>query len=394
MEYLFCYKNTTLEFDEGEAIVSSLKIAVTGASGYVGRALVPMLMERLCNVLVVGRDIEKLKLIFPDLECQSTEQFLNSRESFDLVLHLAVLNNDAQASFTEFTATNVELTRSIAMKARSNSSKFFVLASSIHALNDLKHGHYAESKRMAKHAVNEAMGTGACILYLPLVYTGRGASHTGIFEEVAKLDVKTVVRRSYIFEASRTRIKYCRNFSWFNSPKWRGDYFVKNETANNKFYRFFSRTLDLTFCVLIIVCFFWLIAAIAVIVKLDSNGPAIFKQIRVGRHQMPFSIYKFRTMKVDAPNVATHLSSKQQLTQVGRIIRKLKFDELPQVFNILRGEISLIGPRPCLPSQKELILEREKRGVFEATPGITGLAQCAGIDMSRQLSWRGQMHHI
>jgi O-antigen biosynthesis protein WbqP len=114
---------------------------------------------------------------------------------------------------------------------------------------------------------------------------------------------------------------------------------------------------------------------------LDTGSP-VFRQTRVGRDRRPFVLVKFRTMRPDAAHVATHLADASAVTPFGRFLRRTKLDELPQMWNVLRGDMSLVGPRPCLPSQEELIAERDRRGVFAGRPGITGLAQVSGIDMS------------
>lgn len=111
-------------------------------------------------------------------------------------------------------------------------------------------------------------------------------------------------------------------------------------------------------------------------------GSPLFRQTRVGRHQKPFVLVKFRTMKPGTPSVASHLVDGAAITRWGRFLRRTKLDELPQLWNVLKGEMSLVGPRPCLFNQEELIRERAQRGVYEARPGITGLAQIKGIDMS------------
>lgn len=114
---------------------------------------------------------------------------------------------------------------------------------------------------------------------------------------------------------------------------------------------------------------------------LDTGAP-LFRQARVGRHQKPFTLVKFRTMRLDTQSVATHLANPAAVTPLGAFLRRTKLDELPQLWNVLKGEMSLVGPRPCLFNQTELIEERAVRGVFAARPGITGLAQIKGIDMS------------
>lgn len=113
----------------------------------------------------------------------------------------------------------------------------------------------------------------------------------------------------------------------------------------------------------------------------DNRSP-LFLQERVGRYQQPFVLVKFRTMRPDTASVATHLADASAITPFGRFLRRTKLDELPQLWNVLRGEMSLVGPRPCLFNQEELIAERASLGVFAARPGITGLAQVQGIDMS------------
>lgn len=111
-------------------------------------------------------------------------------------------------------------------------------------------------------------------------------------------------------------------------------------------------------------------------------GSPLFRQARVGRHQKPFVLVKFRTMRLGTASVASHLVDGSSITPWGRFLRRTKLDELPQLWNVLKGEMSLVGPRPCLFNQEELIRERARRGVFEVRPGITGLAQTKGIDMS------------
>lgn len=141
------------------------------------------------------------------------------------------------------------------------------------------------------------------------------------------------------------------------------------------------RVLDLLLSFIGLVLAAPLILLIFILGILDTGSP-IFRQQRVGRHRQLFNLIKFRTMKVDTAHVASHLASQSAITTFGRFLRRTKLDELPQLLNVLKGEMSLVGPRPCLTSQQELIDEREKRGVFNVRPGITGLAQINEIDMS------------
>jgi O-antigen biosynthesis protein WbqP len=121
---------------------------------------------------------------------------------------------------------------------------------------------------------------------------------------------------------------------------------------------------------------------VGVAVKIQSTGPAIFSQTRVGRHGTLFRCHKFRSMMHGTQEVPTHLASRSEITNVGVFLRRTKVDEFPQFWNVLKGEMTLVGPRPCLPSQTDLIEARRRRGVLSLRPGITGLAQVRGVDMS------------
>lgn len=119
-----------------------------------------------------------------------------------------------------------------------------------------------------------------------------------------------------------------------------------------------------------------------IIIKLTSEGPIFFKQRRIGKDNKEFKILKFRTMRIDTPNVATHLleNPEQYITSIGKLMRKTSLDELPQLFNILKGEMSFVGPRPALYNQYDLIEMRTKAGVSKIIPGLTGWAQINGRD--------------
>ncbi len=145
--------------------------------------------------------------------------------------------------------------------------------------------------------------------------------------------------------------------------------------------KFLIRTLDILFSLVGLICALPVILIVSILGLIDNGSPFFF-QARVGRHQQLFTLVKFRTMTVDTLSVGTHLVDSTSITRLGHFLRKTKLDELPQLVNVLLGQMSLVGPRPCLPNQQELIAERDKRAVFEARPGITGLAQVNEVDMS------------
>ena len=146
---------------------------------------------------------------------------------------------------------------------------------------------------------------------------------------------------------------------------------------------FFKRLLDIILSGCAIVILSPLLLIIAVAIKIDDPGPVLFRQKRVGIHKTHFSIMKFRTMKMDTPkDTPTHLleNPEQYITKVGKFLRKSSLDELPQIFQIFTGKMSIIGPRPALWNQFDLIAERDKYGANDVRPGLTGWAQVNGRD--------------
>lgn len=143
-----------------------------------------------------------------------------------------------------------------------------------------------------------------------------------------------------------------------------------------------KRGFDILSSLIAIVLFSPILLILAIIVKFTSPGPILFKQRRIGKDNEQFMIYKFRTMRIDTPNIATHLlkNPEQYITAVGKFMRKTSLDELPQLFNILKGEMSVVGPRPALYNQYDLIEMRTKANVHTVRPGLTGLAQVSGRD--------------
>ena len=140
--------------------------------------------------------------------------------------------------------------------------------------------------------------------------------------------------------------------------------------------------LDTIFSLFSLILCFPLLILIYFVLLLDIGSP-LFIQKRVGLNLKNFSLIKFRTMKIGTWSTGTHLIDSSNITRFGYLLRKFKLDELPQLLNVFMGHMSLVGPRPCLPNQKRLIIERKKRGIYKVKPGITGLAQVSGINMSR-----------
>lgn len=161
-----------------------------------------------------------------------------------------------------------------------------------------------------------------------------------------------------------------------------------NESTSDQSFRwyrdFFKRVSDIVFSLIAIIILALPMMIIALLIKVDSpEEPIIFKQVRVGKDNVPFTIFKFRSMSKDAPHqMATENFENPEayITAVGKVIRKASLDELPQLFNVLKGDMSIIGPRPLIPAEKKVLALRDKVGALRVLPGITGLAQVHGRD--------------
>ena len=148
-------------------------------------------------------------------------------------------------------------------------------------------------------------------------------------------------------------------------------------------YRFFKRLLDVIFAYMLLLMCYLPMILIAILIKIDDGGPVIFKQIRIGMLGKSFVCYKFRTMRTDAPSelsTSEFTNANEYITRIGVFLRKTSLDELPQLFNILIGEMSFVGPRPLIKNEYEIHNARKKYGVYSVRPGLTGLAQVCGRD--------------
>lgn len=146
---------------------------------------------------------------------------------------------------------------------------------------------------------------------------------------------------------------------------------------------FFKRVLDIVLSLLGLICLSWLYIILIIAIKVNDPGPAFFTQKRVGKNKQLFKLHKFRSMKVSTPHdTPTHMfeNPEQYITSVGKILRKYSLDELPQIWDIFIGNMSIIGPRPALWNQSDLVAERDKYGANDIRPGLTGWAQINGRD--------------
>lgn len=360
-----------------------MKIIVSGASGTVGRSLVPRLAAAGADLVLAGRDPAKLRDIFPELDACGYADLLEKGMGADLFVHLATLNSTSEDQGEEaFRKANVDLTIRLAGLGREMRVKRFLFASSVHALYEERSTNYARSKREANRLLKSTFGPYALTAYLAAV---KGATWSGRMSFLRHLPTAAANAAFAVAAAIKPTltIDHLADFILNRAVDLPDDEVVLSDgQADNIVYKTVRRGIDLIFAVLVAGFFWWLLAIVWLAVKLDSKGPGIFAQDRVGQWGKVFTCFKFRTMRSGTIQAATNLVSSGSVTKVGHFLRRSKLDELPQIWNIFRDEISLIGPRPCLPSQTELVAARTALGVLALKPGISGLAQINDVDMS------------
>ncbi|MFI3210214.1 MAG: sugar transferase [Peptostreptococcaceae bacterium] len=167
-----------------------------------------------------------------------------------------------------------------------------------------------------------------------------------------------------------------------DNAKKHNEIYINNYNKKISFYNFIKRSIDMMISLIGIIILLPIFLITAILIKIESKGSIIFKQIRIGKNSKPFYIYKFRSMKTETPNMATNdmTDPNMYVTKIGKIIRKTSIDELPQLINILKGDMSIVGPRPVIEKEEDLVNLRAKENVDSILPGITGWAQINGRD--------------
>lgn len=358
----------------------SKKMIITGASGFIGRQIVPRLVSAGFELLLVGRNLDKLSELFPSVKNCVYSSLAEAGQGSELLLHLAVLNNNALSNADEFREVNVDLLEQTLAAAKQAGISRFVNATTFHALDG--HGsEYARSKRAALDILKAEENIAITNVFLPAVYGDEFAGKLSIVKKVPALlrpaaltFLTALLPTVHVDELARVLAT-----DFVAKPQ---SIILANSQDQNIVYRIGKRLIDVLFSVAVITLAGWILAIVWALVRLGSSGPGIFAQERVGQNGKTFICYKFRTMKAGTKQAGTHEMTADAITGIGAFLRKTKIDELPQVWNLLRGELSLVGPRPGLPVQTKLTEERQAHGVFSVLPGITGLAQINGVDMS------------
>lgn len=361
-----------------------MKIVLTGAGGFADSLIVPRLLEAGHVVILIGHSPKTLATQFSQVQVGSYDALLELGKHADCLLHLTTAKSDADIGKDAFYKANVDQLIETAQAAARAGIKRFINVSTTHALDLQNSSHYTVSKRAGITALQDLALTEMSVetVYMPQIYGERWAGKLG------KLNGLPKPLARLLFPAIAALKPTCHvdrlvNFIENETPsEVEQDIIIADPKEANLVYRGLNRIIDLLFAISVIIFLGWLLFFVWVAVRLDSPGPGIFSQTRVGRHGKSFTCYKFRTMQNGTRQAGTHELTASSITRLGGFLRNSKIDELPQVINILRNDLSLIGPRPCLPSQTTLVDARQRLGVFKMKPGISGLAQVNHIDMS------------
>lgn len=359
-----------------------MKIVITGASGNIGRALVPYLAAQNHTLLLVGRDPKLLATMFPRLQNCTYSDIIHAGVGFDVCIHLAVMNNNLSGDSELFRAANHDLLKTVFQDTKTAGCNHFINLTSIHALNETRNDPYSVSKRAADAWLDRQQGIKVTSIRLPAVFS---ESTTGNLSVIMKIPKFFQAPALLIIGALKPIVhinRVCYAIAAAITKKREKQLIISNPQDENMIFLLYKKFVDLAFVFSVIFLAWWILIIVFLAIKLTSTGPAIFAQPRIGKGGEIFTCYKFRTMKLGTKQAGTHELNAHAITPVGKFLRKSKIDELPQIINIIRGELSLVGPRPCLPMQIELIEERACRGVNDVLPGITGWSQINDIDMS------------
>ncbi len=354
-----------------------LKIVLIGGTGFVGSQLAPALERRGHQIIVASRNPDPTRSII------GAGNWAETIGDAHVVVLLSVINNDVDQTEDNIRAVNVDLPIKLLEIVSKNANQQLILFGSDHT-DAAPSSMYAKTKSELVTKLRQQVASAVTMLILSPVHGDR------FVKKLAFVDRLPTPLRSLAvaaFGAIRplTHIERIADaIEASASQRVSKPIFVRvvDDQSKNFFYNTAIRFFDLCFASIVLILFGWLMLIIAILVASTSAGPALFRQQRVGRHGQVFMCFKFRTMHVDTPHVATHNVSANATTKMGRYLRAWKLDELPQIFNIFADQMSLVGPRPCLPSQHHLIAARKRMGVLDVKPGVTGWSQINGIDMS------------
>lgn len=347
----------------------------------MGRNLIPLLVQAGHTLLLISRDPARAEDLFPGLTVVSEETWQERARNFDIFLHLAVMNNNQAGSLGEFMEANSNVTSAFADGAREAGISRFIYPSTVQALMPEASSPYALSKIAGAEAARMSFSGYVEVLYLGLVHGEHFSGKLSLLDRFPQPVASFVFSLVSALKPTTSAERLARYISSLGPGGSHASSILTDQKCQNPTYRLWQALLGGVFVLAVSLLFPLLLLTWAIIV-IEDGRPGIFTQERRGFGDSLFNCVKFRTMRNGTGSRGSHLVDSNAVTEVGRILRRLKVDELPQAWNVLRGEMVLIGPRPCLPNQEEVIAARESRDVVNYSPGLTGWAQVNGVDMS------------
>ena len=341
-----------------------MKIIITGASGYVGSILVPELVKANHELLLVGRNNQNLKKKYPKLNSCNYSEIIKLGKNFDVLINLAVINNNSNQSFKSFIKVNKNFLLKLVELSKLAKINYFFNVGSFLQLNPDNLTYYAISKREGTKKINQNKGIKILNIYMPFVYGKKWSQKLRILNIIPFYFSKKIFNFISAFYPTVNINKFSNFLNSDFKKCGKKNFYLYDKKTNNIIYIFFTKLFNILFSVNVILIFGWLFILIYFLISLERNGSQIFVQKRVGKDKKIFNLLKFRTMSKDTRERATHLINETKVTKMGKFLRILKLDELPQIFNILRNEINFVGPRPSLISQQKLIKQRDNKKIL------------------------------
>ena len=287
-----------------------MNIIITGATGFIGNLIVPKLIEKKHKLLLVGRDLGKLKRFFPEIDCSTYEALNSLVSSFDMVLHLATINNNYQAERQVSQSVNVDLLTKLLETAKRGGVKYFVNTASIHCLDLDNKSDYASTKRLGCEAVKSLGDPFYRNIYLPMVYGSVWPNKLNFLNSLPdniSRCIFTILSSLKPTVNVETLVTYLKSLETKEGTECAGSIAIlSDDMEKNVIYSIFRKTLDLSFAILVLLFCWWLLAIIWLWVKCDTPGHGVFSQSRLGKNERQFICYKFRTMNSGTAQRATH----------------------------------------------------------------------------------------
>ncbi len=358
------------------------KILITGVTGFLGQCLLNHFNDMDYELILVGRDVEAIKQLYPNRIAITYGEMLSLQTKIDVIIHLAVVNKNANLSFESFFKINVELYGDILNFASLNSIQKVINLTTLHVFTNKK-DNYTKTKKLALGEEKKYVDLKIYNIFCPVIYGktfSRKLKFLNLFPGILSAVIFNIISSIFPVVSSKSVVK-CIEELITDKKEIPKNIYISDD--KDTLFKIFKKTLGYKFCrcnnfVFLVGVYYSMVC----IIRISSPGPAIFAQKRIGKNGLLFKCYKFRTMNIGTKNVGTHEVNKTSITGIGKFLRSSKLDELPQIINIIRGELSLVGPRPGLPNQTELFEARNLHNVYEVLPGITGFSQINNIDMS------------